>query len=76
MKDREKIISAWEELYATVPPRLAEGEKTVAIVSKELGCTVDTARRYLRAWEKEGKVEYLGKRRSGAGPDVDAWRLK
>ena len=69
----------WEELYNTLPQPLKEDEKTIAMImqeSKDMGRVIDfkSAQKMLELWEKEGKVQYVGKRAHN-GKSPMAWRV-
>ena len=73
--DKAKVIKEWEELYSMVPPLLADGEKTINMVALELGIDPRTARKYIEQWILDGKIVHVGKRRTGNGPDADAYKI-
>jgi hypothetical protein len=61
----------------TVVPDLASGDITARIVMERRGCHHQQALTLIRHWEKNGKVEFIGKRREPTrGQTVNAWRLK
>lgn len=75
MKPAE-VVDAWAALYATLPPFLQEGEKTISMIQEELGVDFRTAKRIVVQWAKEGKLLEVGMRRSHSGRPGMAYRLK
>jgi Mn-dependent DtxR family transcriptional regulator len=67
------VDDLWQALYDSVPPPLAEGEKTASMIADELGIDDGTARKFIRQWIKDGMVRFVGKRRNGASPFTDAY---
>ena len=73
----QRALSSLDDLIAeTLPPALEDGDVTIMMLQAKLGCTYDTAARRLKAWVKQGRAEYLGKRTSTSGHVVKAWRIK
>lgn len=63
-------------LAADIPPELGENEFTVMMLAREFKLDHKTLKRkYIPAWVKAGKLEPVGLRRIGAGPDVEAYKL-
>ena len=55
---------AWGTLYADVPIVIQEGEKTVRMMTQELGREIEfkTMQRQIKTWVKEGRLVSVGKR--------------
>lgn len=64
----------WDELIASATsPSLGEGEKTVAMIAKEMNRSENAARNWIRRWVREGKLRYIGKRQIDLRHSADAW---
>jgi len=74
-KTPTQALDEWQSLYETVPPLLAEGEKIISMVAKELDVDNRTAKGYIDQWVKEGKLVEVGWRRNRGSKDVMAYRV-
>jgi hypothetical protein len=71
-----EVLDAWAELYATLPPYPAEGEKIASQIAQEVGVDFRTIKRLIAQWISEGKLIEVGERRSHSGRPGMAYRLK
>ena len=74
LSELEKALDAL--ILEDIPPMLEDADITVMRLASRAKCSPKFAGDVLAQWAKDGKVEYLGKRREIRGHKVDAWRLK
>jgi hypothetical protein len=71
-----EAIDEWAALYATLPPLLGEGEKTLPMIARDLQIDRDTAEKLVTGWIADGKVSEVGIRRTGNSRPVMAYKIQ
>jgi len=75
MSAKEKLFTDWQALYETVPPLLAEDEKTIPMISADLGISYDAAHQLIERWIRDGKIISVGLRWQKGRAPAKAYKL-
>jgi hypothetical protein len=74
---QSELLRALDDLILQeVPPQLAPDDITIALVAERAQVNDQKAKRMIKRWQADGRVEYLGQRRGNHGQLTQAWRLK